>query len=235
MHAVDADVHQRAVGEGGVEGVFDDARAEPVVARGVFAEAEHRAPHLADPRERLAQPVEGGQKRRAHRLQKQRAAFIRGGIHLPELAGVGGGGLFAEHVLSRAEHPHRLRAVQSVGARDVDRVHLLAGGQLVEVCEDPGRAPLGGVFPPAIPRAGADRLQPKPRDLPRCRQEPVGDEIGADYSKSHDEFPLSVFFVRFPYTVPHFPGNSNPLRAILHWDLMPGPKGAMIGSMYRGE
>jgi hypothetical protein len=144
VHAVAADVHDRAAVE---------RRIEPDVAAGHEREAEDGAHRLqaadrAVPDER-AQPVRLRVVAVHERLRQHAPCPLRRvegalGVRRPRRER-----LLAEHVLPRLERPHRPLDVERVRERDVDRVHLVVGQERLVA---PVRA-VDGVL--ARPRLGA--------------------------------------------------------------------------------
>ena len=116
----------------GVKGVEHDPLPELVVARGVLAEAGEIAADRPEPGQVLLHDAEIGVERRDHGLHERDAAFAGDGDHLSRLAGIGGQGLLAQHVLAVAHAEDALRSVQEIGRGDVNGVDERARGHLFE-------------------------------------------------------------------------------------------------------
>ena len=142
VHAVGADVHQRAVAEARVKGVFDYAVFKLVIAGGILTVAEPGAAHWAYSRYLLPQQGDGWQEGRAHGLEQHQAPLLRRGEHGLQLHGTAGDGLFTQDMLAPAQHQQGLLAVQGVGAGDVNSVHALRRGQRLQAVGPVRRAPL---------------------------------------------------------------------------------------------
>ena len=141
-----------------------------------------------------AQPGKTGGVQRAHGLHQHHAVFLGGPKHLPRLLRRGCHGLFAQHMLARAQHAQRLRTVQAVWAGDIHGVHIFICGQRLQAVVIRLGAILRAERLRALLCAGIHRLQHGALPGRRQRlQKAGGDGACANYSKPNHAFSLPFF------------------------------------------